>query len=122
MSSSGAIRDAVFSIHASTSSTMMNPRPSMNGRRSAAMIGGRMAFMIATRAATSSAPQNPGTETPGSTAAAASTPAPETSHATASLTGSSRGRSGFHSGRAPYRGSAIIRARAAPRAREALPG
>ena len=98
---SGAMSDADFSIHASARSTMMNPSPSMNGRRSAAMIGGRMAFMIATMAATTSAPQNPGTETPGSTNAAASSPAPETTHAIARRTGSSRGRCGSHTGATP---------------------
>ena len=49
----------------------MNPTPSMNGSRSAATSGGRIAFRIATRATVRSAPRKFEMCTPGSTAAAA---------------------------------------------------
>ena len=43
----------------------MKPSPTVYGSRMAAIIGGAIAFRIATSAATSSAPRNPLTLSPG---------------------------------------------------------
>ena len=55
--------DANRSANASITSTPRKPITSVNGRRSAARIGGRTALTIATTAATSTAPQKLGMST-----------------------------------------------------------
>ena len=125
MSSSGAIRDAVFSIHASTGhdddTHTHNTHP--RTRRSAAMIGGRMVFMIATEGRHEQRAPEPGNRRrPAAQPLRRALRRPETSHATASLTLSQSWALGLPLRPRSVPGSAIIRARAAPRAREALPG
>ena len=56
---------AMSSIAAFANRTSTKPSASVNGRRSAAIRGGRIAFRTATTSATSRAPQKPSTSAPG---------------------------------------------------------
>ena len=66
---------------------------SMNGRRSAAMSGGRTAFSTAIRNAASRAPKAPSTETPGTSSAAMYRAAALITHWTSKRRGRIWGRS-----------------------------
>ena len=73
----------------------------MNGIRSAATIGGTIAFRTAIRSDATTAPPKPWTATPGTRYAATSSDAAATSHESRSLNGRTRGRSGFQTGLSP---------------------
>jgi hypothetical protein len=90
----GAMSEASLNIQASTKSTSRKPRTSVNGSRSAASNGGRIALSTAMIAAATNAPPQPCTVTPGTTAAAKRIAAAEMIHATSRRTGRMRGRSG----------------------------
>src|SRR5215204_5685313 len=83
-------------ITASSASTSRKPAATVNGSRSAAISGGRMAFSTATIAATSTAPQKPLTLAPGTIPAATSRASADDSHANASRSGRNRGLTGLH--------------------------
>ena len=68
----------------------------VNGSRSAAITGGRMAFRMAIRAAMPRAPQNPETVTFGTTSAANSSESAEITQLTTTRTGRTCGRCGRH--------------------------
>ena len=73
----------------------------MNGMRSAATIGGTIAFRTAMRRDATTAPPKPWTAIPGTRYAATSSDAAATSHESRSRKGRKRGRSGFQAGRSP---------------------
>ena len=89
-------------ITASRTSTRTNPSASVNGRRSAATIGGSTAFRIAISAAAMNASPTPWTVTCGTIAAATPTAAADTIQLIASLNGLKRGVSGFQTTSSPY--------------------
>ena len=81
--------------------TPRKPITSVSGSRSAARIGGSTALTIATIAATTTAPQNVGMSTCGTSAAATSRATADTSHESTSRVGRSFGASGVQVGRSP---------------------
>jgi hypothetical protein len=81
-------------ITASSASTSRNPAATVNGSRSAAISGGRIAFSTATIAATRIASQNPFTLAPGTIPAASSSATADDTQANASRSGRRRGRTG----------------------------
>ncbi len=86
--------EASFSTKAFSARTSRKPRASMNGRRRAASIGGRIAFSTATTAATTSAPPVPAMSTPGRIAAATPSDAAVIAHERRRRSGLNLGRSG----------------------------
>ena len=74
----------------------------MNGNRSAATIGGRIALRTAISRAATTAPQKPSTATPGTSLAAISRAAALSSHETRSRSGRYFGRSGCQVTASPY--------------------
>ena len=104
---SGAISEAAQSIAASTSRISRNPVINANGSRSAAMIGGSAAFRIAISSVATNAPRNPLTLTCGTISAATSSAIAEMIQVRIRRTGLTRGRSGAHAGRSPYRGMVV---------------
>ena len=99
---SGLISEARMSISASSTRTARNPTSAMNGKRSAATIGGRIAFSTAISSAATTAPPKPSTETPGTIVAAISSAAALSSHDRRTRRGRYFGRSGCQLTGSPY--------------------
>ena len=76
----------------------------MNGRRSAATIGGSSALRIAITSAATSAPPKLSTDASGTIVAATSNAAAETIQARRTRKGRICGRPGLQAGRSPYAG------------------
>jgi hypothetical protein len=91
----GTAASASTSVPASTSRTSRKPETSVNGRRSAATIGGSTALKAAISAATTNAPPASMRRTPGTRAPAAKTAPAATSQAKRSR----QGRTGGFEGR-----------------------
>jgi hypothetical protein len=92
---------AAISISASTTRMSTRPTNSMNGSRSEAMIGGRMAFRTAIAAVAARAPLRSFTVAPGTISAATSSAAADRIHAITSRVSRTFGRLGLHFGASP---------------------
>ena len=92
----GNASDATRSMAASTNRISRKLVIRVNGSRSAAITGGRMAFRMAIRAAMPRAPQNPETVTFGTTSAANSSESAEITQLTTTRSGRTCGRWGRH--------------------------
>ena len=102
-----------FRIAASASRISTKPSSAMNGRRSAAISGGTIAFRIAIARLTPIAPTKPLTETPGTISAARKSEAAERSQPIRRRGARKRGRPGCQTTSSPYTASSAIFARQA---------